>query len=196
MKHSLLGVVAAVAIVSGSTAANAATTIYTDAMAFMAAQTAPMQLVEDFEDATLIPGLSIMSDNGNIGGGLFNDLVEPGGAQTMFKKNGMTSFGATFDLNPGGFGSGLAFSITLNDDSIVNIGSFEAYNGFYGFTSTDVFKKVTITGIVGGTCCVETYNLDNLKVGMVPEPGTWAMLISGFGLVGAAARRRRAVVAA
>jgi len=25
----------------------------------------------------------------------------------------------------------------------------------------------------------------------VPEPGTWAMLIAGFGLVGAAARRRR-----
>jgi hypothetical protein len=27
--------------------------------------------------------------------------------------------------------------------------------------------------------------------GVVPEPGTWAMLIAGFGLVGAAARRRR-----
>ncbi|MFN7174747.1 MAG: PEPxxWA-CTERM sorting domain-containing protein [Thermaurantiacus tibetensis] len=33
--------------------------------------------------------------------------------------------------------------------------------------------------------------------GAVPEPATWAMLIAGFGLVGAAARRRRqAVVAA
>jgi hypothetical protein len=29
--------------------------------------------------------------------------------------------------------------------------------------------------------------------GAVPEPGTWAMLIAGFGLVGAAARRRRPV---
>lgn len=28
--------------------------------------------------------------------------------------------------------------------------------------------------------------------GAVPEPGTWAMLIAGFGLVGAASRRRRA----
>jgi hypothetical protein len=32
--------------------------------------------------------------------------------------------------------------------------------------------------------------------GAVPEPASWAMLIAGFGLVGAAARRRRAVVAA
>jgi hypothetical protein len=27
--------------------------------------------------------------------------------------------------------------------------------------------------------------------GVIPEPGTWALLIAGFGLVGAAARRRR-----
>ena len=31
---------------------------------------------------------------------------------------------------------------------------------------------------------------------MVPEPASWAMLISGFGLVGAAARRRRIAIAA
>jgi hypothetical protein len=30
----------------------------------------------------------------------------------------------------------------------------------------------------------------------VPEPGTWAMMIAGFGLVGAAVRRRRGTVAA
>lgn len=31
---------------------------------------------------------------------------------------------------------------------------------------------------------------------LVPEPGTWAMLIAGFGLVGGAARRKRALAAA
>jgi hypothetical protein len=29
----------------------------------------------------------------------------------------------------------------------------------------------------------------------VPEPSSWAMLIAGFGLVGATARRRRAITA-
>jgi len=30
----------------------------------------------------------------------------------------------------------------------------------------------------------------------VPEPATWAMMIAGFGLIGAAARRRRSGMAA
>nr|WP_328831484.1 PEPxxWA-CTERM sorting domain-containing protein [Thermaurantiacus tibetensis] len=32
--------------------------------------------------------------------------------------------------------------------------------------------------------------------GVIPEPGIWAMMIAGFGLVGAGLRRRRVVVAA
>lgn len=37
--------------------------------------------------------------------------------------------------------------------------------------------------------------LDNVLVTQVPEPATWAMLITGFGLVGFAARRRRILAA-
>ena len=36
----------------------------------------------------------------------------------------------------------------------------------------------------------------SMSTGAVPEPATWAMLITGFGLVGAALRRRTAVPAA
>lgn len=38
--------------------------------------------------------------------------------------------------------------------------------------------------------------LDNVMVSQVPEPASWAMMITGFGLVGFAARRRRGAVAA
>ena len=42
-----------------------------------------------------------------------------------------------------------------------------------------------------------TQGVDNVSVsGAIPEPASWAMLIAGFGLVGAAGRRRRATVAA
>ena len=38
--------------------------------------------------------------------------------------------------------------------------------------------------------------VDNVSISLaVPEPASWAMLISGFGLVGAVARRRRRLLA-
>mgnify|MGYP003386475181 CR=1 FL=1 len=37
--------------------------------------------------------------------------------------------------------------------------------------------------------------LDNITITAVPEPGTWALMIGGFGMAGAMLRRRRAVVA-
>jgi hypothetical protein len=41
-----------------------------------------------------------------------------------------------------------------------------------------------------------TVQLDYIGSGTVPEPANWALMIAGFGLVGLAARKRRAVVAA
>jgi PEP-CTERM motif len=32
-----------------------------------------------------------------------------------------------------------------------------------------------------------------LRLGAIPEPATWAMMILGFGMIGGAMRRRRAV---
>jgi len=40
--------------------------------------------------------------------------------------------------------------------------------------------------------------IDNVRIdvsGVIPEPATWAMMIAGFGIVGPAARRRRALTA-
>ena len=40
------------------------------------------------------------------------------------------------------------------------------------------------------------YRLDSVTVAGVPEPATWALMIGGFGLAGAALRRRRTAIAA
>ena len=58
----------------------------------------------------------------------------------------------------------------------------------------------------GTNCCVDTMSspvrvtITGLAlppgIGGVPEPASWAMLIAGFGLTGAAMRRRRTAVAA
>ena len=47
-----------------------------------------------------------------------------------------------------------------------------------------------------GECCHETWVVrDSNGGGAVPEPATWSLMISGFGLAGAMLRRRKVVVA-
>jgi hypothetical protein len=78
-------------------------------------------------------------------------------------------------------------------------------------TGVTAFDLASI-GWTGAVTAVKIVGLDNLggspgfdvdfiqvlpgSIGEVPEPASWAMLIAGFGLVGATQRRRRASVAA
>ena len=41
-----------------------------------------------------------------------------------------------------------------------------------------------------------SFEMDNIAVSAVPEPGAWALMIAGFGLLGAALRRRQVPVLA
>jgi hypothetical protein len=72
--------------------------------------------------------------------------------------------------------------------------------GTFGYTqfSQEFF------GLAGSTQILFRYDhlqpgaffLDDVVVSVIPEPRAWALLIAGFGLVGAAMRRRQAAVAA
>lgn len=65
--------------------------------------------------------------------------------------------------------------------------------GFIGFTADSPFSNLSIS--VPG----DGIDLDNFTFGVatpiaaVPEPSTWGIMIVGFGMVGMAARRRKAV---
>jgi PEP-CTERM motif len=167
--------------------ANATVTIYTDAGAFDADQN---ETVEDFNDTTLVPGLSITSNVGTIANNQFQDRVLRGGATTTFTfANPVRAFGGFFDLGPGGFGQNLTFfidGVALNNAALPTIAGFR----FFGFSSTAAFSSVKIAA-GNGNGVAETYNLDNLRIGAVPEPATWAMLILGFGVIGGAMRTRQ-----
>ncbi len=66
------------------------------------------------------------------------------------------------------------------------VGSFDAYRGYFFAGS-----------LTGGTVTFSANPLDEIVAPTisyaVPEPATWAMMIAGFGLAGAALRRRTAI---
>ena len=114
------------------------------------------------------------------------------------------------------FGDNTSLTYTLYDASPA-IDSFQTYTGATGIyddlgTGT-VYGSATysstpgVVSIVLNQAAIDAYNAAGdggqafaiggaLSAGAVPEPASWAMLIAGFGLVGAAARRRTAVLAA
>jgi hypothetical protein len=107
--------------------------------------------------------------------------------------------GAVDTGTPGGPGSiigglnGEAIGLTYN--AALNGGT-----AAFSVAPTSLFDRYLITTRVGG----DTEFGGDLGQGFVlsgitaalPEPGTWAMMIGGFGLAGASMRRRRAAVAA
>jgi hypothetical protein len=68
------------------------------------------------------------------------------------------------------------------------LGSAVSPNGS-GFAFPANINSITTGGRFGP-------NFQFKAAGAIPEPASWAMLISGFGLVGAVARRRRLAIAA
>lgn len=71
-------------------------------------------------------------------------------------------------------------------------GNIATPNSFIGFsrTSADISKYTLSAGYIA------VWDLTTTSGSAVPEPASWALMIAGFGLVGAAARRRRTVAAA
>lgn len=67
--------------------------------------------------------------------------------------------------------------------------------------ATQYFDRFLFTTRVGGDVKFggdlgQGYRLDSISAAVVPEPASWALLISGFGLVGVAVRRQRGFAAA
>jgi hypothetical protein len=152
---------------------------------------------ETFDDATLLPGLTINSSaqSYTVGGGILHDRLTPGGTNTVFSfDSNIQAFGGLWDLaGPGGVGLGIL--VTLSNGEVLsqeipdNIAG-----GFWGFISTVAFNSIDLaSGSQGGSA--ETYELDSVYYSSsiaplpstIPEPSTIAIL--GLALMGLASRR-------
>ena len=93
----------------------------------------------------------------------------------------------TIQASAGGFTGNFTYTPTGS-------GRFQGYNsysfGFVGNGSPTTLTFSSLTGTAFGAA------LDNVSVTAVPEPASWALMIAGFGLAGAALRGRRRPVAA
>lgn len=134
-----------------------------------------------------------------------------GGTGNCVDLSGSTpgSMSRTVNLAPGTYR--LSFAYTGNQlgsqfpaaGFTASLGSFS--NSFTGLPNNSAtFTNYTSGNIVitgsGPTTLTFTQNggddfrgsiIDNVSIAAVPEPATWGMMILGFGLVGAAVRRRR-----
>ena len=76
-----------------------------------------------------------------------------------------------------------------NGGNLIGLRATSAAGSFYGFAYTvdNIFRGYGFENVAGATVTATT---------AVPEPATWGMMILGFGIAGAALRRRRVAAAA
>lgn len=76
-------------------------------------------------------------------------------------------------------------------------GSFTSWqDNALNFTATSPTAKILFSSVDAGGNSSYGNLITNVSVGAVPEPASWAMMITGFGLIGYASRRRARMVAA
>lgn len=105
--------------------------------------------------------------------------------------NVMGTFGGTPQTASVGFGSNIFAQLNIGGTTL----GFTQYGGPDLFTlngNTPVFNLGTfnLSSITSGAAQIRI----SAVTAAVPEPATWAMMIGGFGIVGASMRRRKVAV--
>jgi hypothetical protein len=130
-------------------------------------------------------------------GGAYNlDLVGYGStgaiAQTFATEAGKV-YRISLDYTQNG--SGKTADVVVGTSILTTLEASSAWQSWTTtFVGTGDPTTLVIAEILGGSNAGVI--LDNISVTAVPEPATWAMLITGFGMVGYGLRRRRASVTA
>ena len=119
-------------------------------------------------------------------------------ASDAFKNNGEIVIWN--DETEGDQGLGTTDGFTSMEIVISPLAKGNAYTNTIQYTHSNDLKTIQeITGVDGTPLggAAGAYDMRDLyKAGAIPEPATWAMMLTGLGLVGGAMRRRAKVVAA
>ncbi len=123
--------------------------------------------------------------------------IQQGGSATLTTPTALSRL-SVYIGSPDSFNSirfiGLnGFDVTLNGADL----AAGAFNGdqSVGRRMTYSFGSDRVTQVIFSSSG-NSFELDNIAVSAVPEPATWAMMIAGFGMLGAALRGRRTAAVA
>lgn len=210
-----LAFAAAVLTAALASPSQAAITIYTSQAAFLAAVTTPG--VDTFETLSITgstpsPITRTAGTYGYTASASTSSFFGAGTNADHWLSTNLATDSITFSSFTGGvralgglfFGSDIsglfaAGSVTLTatdaSGSVTQTITNATTSSFLGFVSTGPLTSVTISAVQPATPLWPTVNNLTLAGAAtptpgVPEPATWAMMIVGFGLVGAAMRRR------
>lgn len=200
MRNRVLAFAAAAALsLSAPLAANAAGVVsgsvpgpddgFSIQFAFLNDLSSTLDIISLAVDMSTATPQGLIFDGGPIGtsgpaGATFN--VAGGGTSTL-----------TFSFLADGWNPGEAFSFSADPDTVDNPA--------FGATVFDLLGTSVTFGFSDGSSQTFAYVDDPARGaglvlqagggGVVPEPSTWAMMILGFGLAGAAMRSRKALLA-
>ena len=122
--------------------------------------------------------------------GVINNGISLSGV-TLTQGSTVTTLGCS---GIGACGTGLSGAFTASAGD-VHISLFDQIDGDFSLAGNWMFD---LTGgrLNGNNAQIKLLSVPGLTpTGAIPEPSSWAMLIAGFGLVGATLRRRRAILA-
>jgi hypothetical protein len=110
----------------------------------------------------------------------------------------VTAFGLDLQGYAGYSGSGL---ISVYDTAGVLLSAtnvqagYDGASSFFGWQNAGGIGRVVIAAGGNGYIMIDNHGYGANAIAAVPEPATWALMIVGFGFVGAAVRRERKVTA-
>ena len=103
------------------------------------------------------------------------------------------NFGGTAGIADISFGTNLVADLNILSSNLgqTQLSVLGGGDLFTGSASNPVFTTGTFSLSGGFTAGAATLTITRAAVAAVPEPGTWAMMLVGFGAMGVSLRRRR-----
>jgi hypothetical protein len=184
-----------------ATQANAAITTFNSEASWLAA-VGPGSVLEDFNNASLAAPLTSITGGTFPAAGsyafagqqVFHAVASSTNVITFNFSTAISGLGGLWDLaGPGGPGTNLTLNLVGGGTEVFTDYFSNTLAGtFRGFVASSAFNSMTLR--MGTECCVETFELENLRmspVNPVPEPETYAMLLIGLGLIGFITYRKK-----